>query len=843
MRPALHRLLASPSALRVLSNCLESPNDPLLGLSKNSSCSGCTYETRRYGNQLSSRAASLPDQVEGGSLRQLSTTYRRIGAEQSHTRPNRKVPIENVGSPLRWKERLQTFEEFSYESDLDTVATRGPRLLDRADLCNDFELWLRLLQFRRRTYGASGVATIFNAILERDIDLPTTGPVADELWDAFLSFAFQRRDLRNKFYKYVSQLHKRTGRAWSNLYLKVLGHELETVSPHWSQWHQRLRKDFPPSLEHLQVLFGKAMSSKQGLVVFKNLYMDLPFREMYSTIVPSLCEEGMYKAALKWHHLLMRLNDLPSSFVIAQPLIHYMAIYGDQGELTGITKGMVDAGVSFARPGRKNLKVNAIISREIMNRIHGEINNIAPKTMSDSFCARFFATRVFPVDMVISVLKVLGAEEIGPLSLREIAAREDSAIAVLQRITQLWEAGISIGVSRFSMMVKRLAKEEDEELLRSLVASDQHPDELENWKLQESLLASYRRANDTLQYRRTIAVLTANVPDILVSQEIWNLQLRSYASDRDVKAILQTMEDMREAQVRASARTSGYIRKCFLSSRSPSKSAYRTDDLPMLVNIWQTILRDGGALPPIAWREVLRRYGMAGRLVELEKLVLWLASWYSDPKARAREIGVTNYYRQDQQNTAVQMLESLPLTHAKHPLRKIFTTQAQEAIIAWGFRQSFGGERPDGYNEHAMPIDLESMTAQWTWGLRLLVQLKQSGVHIKTATIGVACRTRLLIVFGYGRSKRLVNRQIQANNPFTIEQMILGMEEIWGPTLFDSDKTLPPPGTLLRLQMIKESIIGVPPLRILPLPKALPSKGNDWSSSEDLEFPPLFSAV
>ncbi|KAI4124911.1 MAG: hypothetical protein LQ347_005554 [Umbilicaria vellea] len=766
----------------------------------------------------------------------------RIETDQSQTLPNRKVPVKNEGSPLRWKDRLQTFEEFNYESNLDMIASRGSHLVDQAELRNDFELWLQLLQFRRRTYGASGVVTIFNGILERDINLPTTGPVADELWDAFLSFAFQRRDLRNKFYKYVLQLHERTGRAWPNLYLKVLGHELETVSPHWFQWHQRLRKDFPPSLEHLQVLFGKAMSSKQGLVVFKNLHMDFPFRKMYSTIVPSLCEEGMYKAALKWHHHLMRLNDLPSSSVIAQPLLHHLAIYGDEGELAEITKGMADAGVSFARPVGKNLKANAIISREIMNRIHGEINNIAPKTMSDSFCARCFATRVFPVDMVISVLKALGAEEIGPLSLREIAMRENSAITVSQRIIQLREAGISIGVSRFSMMVRRFAKDEDEELLRSLVASDQHPDELENWKLQESLLLSYRRANDTLQYWRTIAVLTSNLPDKLVPQEIWNLQLRGYASDRDVEALLQTMEGMREAQARVSARTSGYIRACFLSSRSPGKGAYRTDDLPMLVNIWQTILRDGGALPPIAWREVLRRYGMAGRLDELEKLVFWLASWYSDPKARAWQIGMTHYQSPGQQDVAVQILESLPLTHAKHPLRQIFTTQAQEAIIAWGFRQCSSGETPDGYNKPAMPMHLGPTIAKLTWGLRLLAQLKQSGVHINTATVGAACRTRLLILFGRDRSNRVVNRQIRANNPVTIEQMILAMEEIWGPTLFDSNKTSPPPGTLLRLQMIKKSIIGVPPPQLLPLPKVAPAVETDWSSSEDLESPPLFSA-
>ena len=789
-----------------------------------------------------SRAPFPTDEDRGDTLRQLPTTQRHSKAEPIHPGPGAKVPLGELNASLRWSDRLETFERFQYESDLDTIPTQGPRLVDQAGFSNDFELWLQLLRFRRRTYGGSGVATIWNGLLKRDVDLPTTGPVADELWDAFLSVAFQRRDLANKFFKYVWKLHETAGRAWPNLYLKVLEHELETVSPHWYQWHQRLRKDFPPSFEHLQILFKKAMSSKQGLVMFKSIYVDLPFRRMYSTIVPSLCEEGMYKNALKWHHLLMRLDDLPSSSVVAQPLLHHLAIYGDQGELREITQGMVNAGVAFARPVGTHLKANAIISREIMNRIHGEIHNIAPKTISDSFCARFFATSVFPVDMVISVLKVLGAEEIGPLSLREIAVRENSASAVSQRIIQLQEAGISIGVSRFSATVKSLAEKEDEELLRDLLASDQHPDELDNWKLQESLLAYYRRANDTLPYRRTLAILTGNVPAKLVPQEVWNLQLRSYATDRDISAIIQTMDGMREARVRVSSKSSGYLRECLLSTRSPSKRAYRTDDLPVLVNIWQTILRDGGYLMPFAWREVLRRYGMAGRLDELEKLALWLASWYSDPMAKARQTSKTHHFHHEIQHIAVQMLESLPTTHAKHPLRAIFTPQAQEAIIAWAFQQCFSQETPDEYNEHAMPTNMESRTAGWAWGLKLLTQLKQSGVHVETATVGAACRTRLVILFGYGISGRPVNRQIRANNPFTIEQMILGMEEVWGPTLFDSNKTLPPPGNHLRLQMIKDSILGAQHPQFPLLPEAPASKEDEWSSSEDLEYPPLFSA-
>lgn len=822
MRPALQRLLASPSALRVLSNCLES-RDSLLGLGKKSSCLSCTYKSRRYGKLWSSIAALPPDEVGGASLRQLSTTQRHIQAEPSHLGLVEKVPSTEGNAPPQWRHRLETFEQFYYESDLDSTASQGPRLVDQADLGNDFELWLQLLAFRRRNYGGSGVATIWNAILRRDVDLPTTGPIADDLWNAFLGFAFQRRSLANTFYKYVQKLHGRTGRGWSKLYLKVLEHEIETISPHWNHWHQRLRNDFPPTFEHLQILFEKAMSSEKRLAVFKGIYLNLPIRSMYSTIVPLLCDEGMYKNALQWHNLLMRMGDRPYSSMVAEPLLHHLAIYGDQGELIAITKKMVEAGVSFAKPVDAPPKKHPIISREIMNRMHGEIHNIAPKTISDSFCARFFATKLIPVDMVISVLKVLGAEEIGPLSLREMAVREMYASAISRRIIQLQEAGIAIGSSRFSVTLKRLAEEEDQELVLSLLTSDQHPDELDNWRLQESLLAYYRRLNDKLQYRRTIAILTSNVPGWLVPQERWNLQLRGHATDRDTKAVMQTIEDMREARVKVSLKSSAYLRECLLSTRNPSKRPYRTDDIPLHVNIWQMILRDGGSLPPIAWREVLRRYGMAGRLDEFEKLALWLASWYSDREARGRQVNRTYRRHHDKLNLAIRMLESLPTRHDRHPLRVIFPPQAQEGIIAWGFRQCAlpQGTPPHEHNKHAMSTYLEIWTTGWKWGLKLLLQLKQSGVHIQDATVASACRDRLLILFGDGISNRLVNRRIRANNPLTIEQMILGMEEVWGPTLFDCNKTLPPPNTLSRLQAIKESILGPPPLLPGPPPFAI----------------------
>ena len=185
------------------------------------------------------------------------------------------------------------------------------------------------------------------------------------------------------------------------------------------------------------------------------------------------------------------------------------------------------------------------------------------------------------------------------------------------------------------------------------------------------------------------------------------------------------------------------------------------------------------------------------------------------------------------------MFESLPTTHAQHPLRIIFTPQAQEAIVAWGFRQWSSQYTPAANNEHSIPTYPELKTARWAWGLRLLGQLEQCGVYIQTGRVRKACQDRLLMLFGPGESDRTVNRKIRAKNPFTIEEMIMSLERNWGPTLFEYDKALPPSGTPLRLQMIKQRVLGAH--RALPV-KIPPRKESGWRSPESLEYPPLFSA-
>ncbi|MCJ1485489.1 hypothetical protein MMC06_005663, partial [Schaereria dolodes] len=664
----------------------------------------------------------------------------------------------------RWRERLNTFEQFELESDLDRTFNEGSRLVDDVRYCGDCQLWLELLRFRRRNYGVEGLTPIWNGMKRKDITLPTYGATAYEIWDNLLDLAFENSEVMKDLWQEAKRLKVSTGNSWPYLYLKILGHFLKSQPAQAYTWHSRLKKDFPPSPRLLKKLFGKIVGTEVALQVFKRIYIELAIRDMYDVIVSTFCENEMYAMALKWHNLLIRLNDLPSSSIVAQPLLHHLAVYGHEGQLMKLTKGMVDAGVSFARYIDTSVKQNTLISREMMNRLHGESHNITPKGFNDEFCARLFATRMFSVDMVINGLRVLGVELIGPLSLRQIASRskKNEVIdprSVVQYIERLHQAGISIGTSVFSRLVAKLATSDQRNVLNDVITCDLHPEAFEDWKLQETLLASFEKSGDQRQVIRTLAILMVDARKDNEQIVRWNLLLRSCLTRQDWKGTSQTIGKMFEKNIPMTAKTNGYVRICLLSRRQASRKPSTIDDLPRVISIWQGSLRLGGKLQPLAWVEVLRRLGMSGHLQEYESLALWLVAWYSDPVFRASQTGLTSQ-RRIADSVGAKIHKNLSKHHALHPLRLIFSANMQEAMVAWGFQATGMGDSAHKQNTQlALPAD--PIHAPWTWGLKMIAKLQACGVSMDRTKVASSCRKRLLALFGPGTSNRLVNRRVK----------------------------------------------------------------------------------
>lgn len=700
-----------------------------------------------------------------------------------------------------WGSHLTTFEQYQYQSDLSQPSIKGPRLLDEPAFNTDWDLWLELIIFQRRQRNIDKVRALYHETTVRDLCIPTIGAIADELWSLFLYLGWETRTVWEVLIPYARRLQERTGGSWQPLYAKILTRILKSAPQDASLWHTRLRDTFKPSSADMKAIFRNGVSSEATLQVFKRMYLDFSYRDLYSTVIPQLCRDGNYKRALQWHHMMITASDIPSSTEIAKPLSHHLAIHGTSDELILMTKSMASADVPVpAWPASvyQSLPIKKATISELFNRQLGVAHNISPKALSDEFCARLFATPVFPVNTLIKAIHMLGVDTLGPTSLRELVSRElksrtnSSSRPISQCLDKLKETGISIDDSIFCTVIGNLAVQGDERLLEEVISCDMCPDAFEDRDLQESLLAKYYAHHDHLQISRTLAILTAKCKPENLQSTLMNLILRSALKRKDKQKIHQQLDMMQEKMVPLCARSVRVLRRGLLSPRAVSEPPASKDELPRVVAIYQGILRAGGDVQFNQWREILLRLGMTGLLSELEKLSLWLAEWYSNPSFRASESSLF-------QPTSEQVLEDLPARNPRHPLRVIFSDFAQQAIVAWSFQRS--GE----LYEHQETIRDGSFT--WRWGSKLLSELQHRKVVVLRNTVSRAYRLRFIALVGHGTSRRVINRTARAISIDQVMDMAQEIEKIHGSAIFFPDYRRLPLADARRLEILKQQIL------------------------------------
>ncbi len=697
-----------------------------------------------------------------------------------------------------WKDHLQTFEQYQYQSDLGQPASNGPRFLDQPTYNKDFALWLELILFRRRQDDIKSLRALYKEIKLRNLYIPTTGCTADGLWSNFLHVGWTTNRVWKDVVSYARRVQAATGGSWPRLYCQILSHSLRHSPQHAALWHTRLRDNFKPSSSDMKNIFEQAVSSESTLGTFKRMYMDFSIRDMYPTIIPKLCNEGNFKRGIEWHNMLMKMGDIPPDAKVAEPLFHHLALYGKTYQLVFMSKSMTEAGVPVPTSNSKISEGNKIITRELLNRELGDTHKIAPKKLTDEFCGRLFATTAIPVEVSINGLRMLGVDAVGPISVRELAWRElvsrkrSSSEAITRRLDDLKKAGIAVGDSTFCMLVSNLAMQGDERLLEEVVKCDMHPDVFEDRDLQESLLAMYFANGDHLKADRTLAILTAKCKPGNLENTRWNLILRAAVKRGAGKDIFKILDSMQEKMVPVSTKSSMALRRGLLSPREVSKPPTTVAELPSVIAIFQRILQTGGYVHIFQWRELLRRLGMAGLLRDLQKLSIWLAEWYSNPLFRASQ---SSFFNQKGE----QVPNDLPIRHPRHPLRILFPPVVQQAIVTWGFQHT-----GDFRNPH---IRFRNKGLTWRWGIQLLRELKCRNVPIARSTVARACRLRLIALFAKGKSQRLINRRARACTIHQIGYMAPEIERAWGADLFyPFHKFLR--GDPRRLEMLQQEILG-----------------------------------
>ncbi|MCJ1473102.1 hypothetical protein MMC13_001752 [Lambiella insularis] len=611
-----------------------------------------------------------------------------------------------------------------------------------------------------------------------------------KLWMNFFRAGMKDEVVLSEMCEHFRLTYGEHDKSPNGIYFDVVGLFLKQ-KPQWAfRWHKRLER-YPPTLSERFKLFDISMASSMSRRAFFRIYAVLPpVRGAYSVMLPRLCARGLYADAIIWHRLLIGSGDIPSDTSIIKPLLEKLAATGKDELLAEIMFDMVNAGVPMDIAGESSQQEGPVISWQMMNEAHSNLFKIKPRRFSDDFCARLLATKMFSIKTIISGLQILGVDAIGPLALQAIATRSIhdgvcSPTEVLGYIQQLQEAEISIGISKFSRLVRKIAQEGNSGLLYDIVTSDQHPEVLEDQQKQESLLASYDRLGDHRQINRTLAILTLDDEKDFVNAKHWNILLRQDLRLHDPRGLSRTVEAMIESKIPLTATSRSFMREKMMEVRLPGRRPM--NEMPgQIIGIWQRAMQSGTFIPVGDWVELLRRLSMAGRFRQYENLAIWLSKWYTDETFRKSQTPLTT----DGARSALQY--NLPPNQAnpKHPFRVLFSTSMQHAVLAWGFAKRF--------DERGL-MNLKQMTfygrarslaqSECLRGLRMIASLRDIGVHIDRQQISKMCRVRLRTMFGIHLSRRQRFKSVEWYRQGRWPEYALAMRMIWGPDLFAPTST------------------------------------------------------
>lgn len=812
MRLALLRLLNRPSALQLLETLISSP----VGLQQLSSassrkCLHCqAHGLRSEDTAIASKALDgargirirrVKNKVEGQDFIRLPlgpeqrrasdrdtsvSTGQGLHARQYPSRRSESTsifPDTESGTPDKDELGAWTFdsETLELESDVTRNESVGKRLVDEPDRRQDFALWEELLRYRQRHYGDQGVIDIWKGLLLRkeDVELPTEGYYGDILWQSFVDVGLRRETFLYELYEYARDHWESSGKRWRNFYESIVGGYFAKGRPTKAiKWHKLLKDIHLSHPNEILHVFRQASSTRGGLAAFRDICRNTPGHKIYSSVVPTLYKRNRLQDTITMHKFLVGRDDATTKREDVHPLLDYVRQHWDKQENEEFHTQLRAADIlkgSSHSPGKQ------VESETSTTEPPGETEETEHKHFQDGFGARLFATRALTFELILSGLRMFNVGDIGPLSLREMALRAENAKDVSNKIDQLQEAGISIGDSVFSRVVKKLARANDDRLLQDMLHNDQHPDVLEDWRIQESLLASYSLTGDWRQFDRTIAVLKT------ISEEdsgCFNLLFRNAINVGNRAGAVRLVEQMREHNVPLTYKSQQWMFEKLIKRRRrgqhPAKRVDSFDDISYLFGIWQYVVQTGGHVPPYAWREGLKRLGMTDRWDELEKLCLWLAHWYSPVSETSRTMGFKRPLSKPARNDG----HVLHPSNQHSPLRAIFTPVFLEALVAWGFKMRVSPDhqgRPylNPYSESGETL------IPWMRGIILLRKLRDRGILVHRQLVSKACRQRLAVLYGeYRFSNRPINRILREENPWTLEEVLVDIRAAWGKPLF-----------------------------------------------------------
>lgn len=791
MRPALLRLLKRPSALPVLDSLISNP----VGIERLDS--GLHFECLRCHSR---NEHPSNDKYNGGSndpvnskLRSRSTkpppSFRVYEIQSAQKEPTRSNELNDSAATHNTDHARVPIgllpERLDYESDIGHTDDMGTRMVDDQAHKDNFLLWEELLRYRQRHYGDKGTLDIWEGLMARvgDVELPVVGERADLFWQSFVDVGLKREPMLRELVSYSLTLFEKTGRRWRNLYESVVGgfikRGMTQQALHWHKKLQRPHLDGPDDVlrvlepaialssqhKHQSVIPGKMKRGalSPGFWAFRSICSTTDGHQIYGRVISALMRHGLFEDALSMHKFLIQRGDHPQDYEELQPLLVYAKENGPWTFSEKLHSYVADRFPDQGEPAEESPDVSVEARPE-------------DKPLKDDFGARLFATGALAFETIVSGLQMFGVSAIGPHALREMAVRAHGSQDILEKLRQLQDAGISLGDSVFARLLRRLATENREILLSDLIHSDQHPDVLEDARVQESLLISAYMAREWRLYHLTLAVL-GEISEVRF--DLPSLHFRKHITAGEWSLASKLVDELTLGGQTLSQESIDFLVAQVLTPRKPGARPPQSRDLPadqevsLVSRILQRVASTGVSIPTDLWVEILKRYGMTNHWDELHDCCLWLARHYS---CRSPHVDTSRIPMLPKKSHAG--IHAGSRVQSTRQLQDIFDRHMQAAIVAWGFRMRISPQSKKTYNPSGTA---EGDLVPWVRGVVLLRELGKNGVELRPGWILRACRQRLAVLYGGPRhSGRRMNRMLRRENPYSVERVVNDLNRAWG---------------------------------------------------------------
>ncbi|KAJ5959145.1 uncharacterized protein N7479_006295 [Penicillium vulpinum] len=799
MRPALLRLLKRPSAVSIL-DTLTATTIGIEQLEFRYRCLRCHSRSTKQEPLEEPDNSPTRHQLENScrGKRPFSFPIYDIEAtnEPNTFEPTPLVENQTHNNTTQCPTKLLSLrpDKLEFESDVGHLSNIGTRLVDNLEHRNNFDLWEELLRYRQRHYGDNGTLDIWEGLRVRvdGVWLPVAGEQADFFWQSFVDMGLRRELFLKEVLDYAVMLWEQQGNRWPQLYERVVGGLLEQgLTKRAVEWHKKLQNynlasandvlkilpsvirssSLPAGTEFVTSVDLERSSLSSGLQAFQAMCSTTPDHNFYGPVIAMLMQQGHGEAAIEMHHFLARRQDHPQSPDEIQPLLEYVEKFGLRKEfnrLRGYVKKRFDTEASIDQSGPIDT-----VSKSEQRGPKDE------KPFKDDIGAKLFATRALNFDMIVGGLKMLGVSEIGHRTLRELATRAHGNQDLLEKLKILKQSGISIGSTVFSRLVQKLATQNREILLSDILHSDQHPDTLEDKRMQESMLVSYYMARDWRLYNMTLAVLTELYPG---APDLYDIHFRKHIAAWELSAASKVADELALRGRTLGEDSVDFMADQILTPRRmnhrppPGQRLSAVDEVIFIFKILKRVVPAGGYVSAAFWVEMLKRLGMADAWADWDKLrecCLWLVRQYAEsPEQRPKlSLDLTK-----QANGRDQRMLDL-----------VFTPQMQAAIVSWGFMFRVLDTTASKFTIAPPNSQTDEKLIPWVRGLILLRELEQSGLRLDKRLISQAVRHRLAMLYSHHiLSARRMNRMLRRRNPYPLQQVLNDVFLAWGdPSLFD----------------------------------------------------------